>query len=50
MKYAWDHIYGTKSHMSLAGKIIIGIPYAPFILTFVLTWLLLDFFFTKKSA
>ena len=50
MKEAWDYIYGSKSHMNLAGKILLGIPMAPFIFTFVFVGLALDFLFTKKSA
>jgi hypothetical protein len=48
LKEAWDCIYGSKSHMNLAGKIIIGIPFAPAIAVFLLTWMLLDLLFTKK--
>lgn len=39
MKDAWDYIYGSKSHMNLAGKLLLGIPMAPFIFTFVFVWL-----------
>ena len=49
MKEAWDYIYGSKSHMNLAGKVLIGVPLAPAIFAFVGTWLILDFLFTKKS-
>lgn len=50
LKEAWDYIYGSKSHMNLAGKILLGVPAAPFVLIFILTWMTLDFLFTKKSA
>ncbi len=50
MKDAWDYIYGEKSHMNTAGKILIGIPMFPFIAIFVATWLILDFLFSKKKA
>lgn len=47
---AWDYIYGSKSRMNFMGKILIGVPFAPVVFIFVLTWVTLDFFFTKKSA
>jgi hypothetical protein len=50
IKDAWDYIYGSKSHMNLAGKIILGVPLFPAIAVFVITWAVLDFLFTKKSA
>lgn len=49
-KDAWDCIYGAKSHMNLAGKLLIGAPLAPAVLVFVLTWMLLDALFTKPAA
>ena len=48
LKDAWDYIYGSKSHMNLAGKLLVGVPMAPFILIFALTWTLLDALFTKR--
>lgn len=50
IKDAWDYIYGSTSHMNLAGKILLGIPLAPFVFAFVFTWSALDLLFTKKSA
>lgn len=50
MKDAWDYLYGSKSHMNLAGKLIIGLPMAPLVLIFTLTWLLLDTLFAKRGA
>ena len=53
MKDAWEYIFGSKSHMNIAGKIFIGIPMLPFIIVFVFTWLMLDFLlsiFSKKSS
>ena len=49
-KEAWDYVYGSKSNTNLAGKIIIGIPLAPFVFIFVTTWVILDLLFSKKSA
>ena len=49
-KDAWDYIYGSKSHMNLAGKILLGVPMAPFVFAFVATWAMLDWLFTKRSA
>ncbi len=46
---AWYYIYGKGSHMNVAGKILIGIPMFPFVAIFVLTWVTLDFLFTKKD-
>ena len=48
IKGAWDYIYGNKSHMNLAGKILIGVPLAPLVFVFVFTWVALDFLFAKK--
>ena len=51
MKYikdAWDYIYGSKSHMNIAGKLLLGVPMSPFVLAFVLTWATLDALFSKK--
>jgi hypothetical protein len=50
VKDAWDYIYGRKSHLNLAGKILIGVPMAPFLLAFVLTWAALDALFTKREG
>lgn len=49
IKDAWTYIYGKKSHMNLAGKLLIGLPMAPFVLGFALTWELLDALFTKRK-
>jgi hypothetical protein len=49
IKEGWTYIYGSKSHMNLAGKLLIGVPMAPFVLMFVLTWALLDALFTKRD-
>lgn len=49
MKEIWDYIYGRKSHVNLAGKILIGIPLAPFVVVIAVTWLVLDLLFTKKK-
>lgn len=49
LKGLWDHVYGKKSHMNLAGKILVGIPMFPFVVGFCGTWMLLDFLFTKKT-
>jgi len=48
IKDAWDYIYGKKSHMNIAGKILIGVPMFPFVAIFALTWAMLDLFFSKK--
>ena len=48
IKDAWDYIYGSKSHMNLAGKILIGIPLAPAVFIFVFTFALCDFLFSKE--
>ena len=50
IKDLWDYIYGSKSHLNLAGKILIGIPMAPFLLAFVLTFVALETLFTKRDA
>jgi hypothetical protein len=50
LKDSWDYIYGSKSHMNLAGKILIGVPMAPFVLIFALTWATLDALFKKRGA
>lgn len=50
VKDAWNCIYGKDSHMNLAGKILIGIPAAPFVVGFVLAWELLDLLFSKKRG
>jgi hypothetical protein len=50
MKDAWDYIYGSKSHMNLAGKILLGVPLAPFVFVFVVTWVVLDWLFLKRST
>ena len=47
-KEAWDYIYGSKSHMNLAGKILLGIPAAPFALIILLTWTALNFCLKTK--
>ena len=49
IKDAWDYVYGSKSHMNIAGKIVLGVPMFPVIAVFVLTWALLEFLFTKES-
>lgn len=49
IKDAWDHIYGSKSHMNLAGKIILGVPMFPVLAVFVLTWVLMETLFSKKE-
>ena len=48
LKDTWDYIYGSKSHMNLAGKILLGLPLAPLVLILVLMWMLLDALFTKR--
>lgn len=50
LKDFWDYTYGSKSHMNLAGKLLIGVPMAPFVLIFALTWATLDALFTKRKA
>ena len=45
----WHYIYGSGSHMNMAGKIILGVPLFPFVFVMVFTYSLLDFMFTKKS-
>jgi hypothetical protein len=49
IKDAWDYVYGSKSHMNIAGKIVLGVPMFPVIAVFVLTWTLLEFLFTKEG-
>jgi len=46
---AWDYIYGSKSHMNLAGKIFIGIPFFPYIFIVVAAYIILDNLFSKKG-
>ena len=46
---AWDYIYGSKSHLTLAGKLLIGAPMAPVIFIAVGTYALLDVLFTKRN-
>lgn len=48
-KECWDCIYGSMSHMNLAGKLLIGVPLFPMVATVVLTWALMDALFTKKE-
>ena len=50
LKDSWNYIYGKKSHMNLAGKLLLGVPMAPFVLIFALTWDALDALFTKRGA
>ena len=45
----WYYIYGAGSHMSLAGKIILGVPLFPFVFIMVFTYALLNSVFTKKD-
>ena len=47
---AWYYVYGKGSHMNLAGKIIIGIPLAPFFFAFIGMWLLLNLLFKKENT
>jgi hypothetical protein len=49
IKDAWDYIYGEKSHMNAAGKILVGTPLFPFVIIFVGTWLILDLLFSRKG-
>lgn len=49
MKDFWDYIYGSKSHLNLAGKIILGIPMFPFLFLFIGTYCLLELLFSKKD-
>lgn len=49
LKDTWDCIYGSKSHMNTAGKIIIGIPMAPLVLLFAVVWASLDALFSKQE-
>jgi hypothetical protein len=48
IKDAWNYIYGSKSHMNFAGKILLGIPVFPFVFIFVFTFALCDFLFSKE--
>jgi len=50
LKDSWKYIYGEKSHMNLAGKLILGVPLAPLVLVFALTWDVLDALFTKREG
>jgi hypothetical protein len=49
-KICWDYMYGSKSHMNLAGKLLLGIPMAPIVLILVTTYTLLDSLFTKHKT
>ena len=46
---AWDYIYGRKSHMNLAGKLLLGVPMFPYVFVFITVWILLDALFSKKG-
>lgn len=48
LRGAWYYIYGEGSHMNLAGKLLIGVPFFPAIATFVVVWVVLDALFTKR--
>lgn len=49
MREFWSYIYGDKSHMNLAGKIILGVPMFPFLLIFISVYSLAEFLFTKNK-
>lgn len=46
---AWHYIYGSGSHMSIAGKLFLGAPMFPFVFVFVTTWIILDSLFSKRE-
>lgn len=50
IKDSWTYCYGSKSHLNLAGKIVIGVPMFPVWLAIVLFLAMLDALFTKKEA
>ncbi len=50
IKDSWTYCYGSKSHMNLAGKIVIGVPMFPVWLAIVLTLATLDALFGAKFS
>lgn len=47
LKEAFDCIYGKKSHMNITAKVLIGVPMLPFVVMFVFTFVLIDFFLQR---
>ena len=45
-KLFFECTFGNKSHLNLSGKIL----FAPWILVFGGTWMVMDFLFGKKST
>ena len=48
-KEAWECMYGKKSHMNLAGKIILGVPLFPVMFALVTMFAVLETLFAKHD-
>ncbi len=47
---AWYHIYGKGSHLNVAGKIILGVPLAPFVFLILLLVWIAERLFTREGV
>ena len=50
LRYTWARLYGKGSKVNLAEKLLIGVPMAPLVLIFMLTWVLLDALSPERKA
>lgn len=49
LKEAYVYIYGRKSPLNIWGKLIIGVPFAPLVVSLAVIQCTLEFFFIKKE-